>query len=91
LPPDRFWEITLREAEAEMDAANWRFNEAAIKDHNDRAWLAYHVAALQKIDGKKVKFPSLASMMISSNKKQVKRTWQESHAEAIAWSMKGKQ
>ena len=50
-----FWDMTPREVHASIDADNWRREQA----QRGRAWLAWHVGALQRTK----RFPSLARLM----------------------------
>ena len=50
-----FWELTPREVHALIEADNWRREQA----QRGRAWLAWHIGALQRTKT----FPSLARLM----------------------------
>ena len=50
-----FWDMTPREVHALIEADNWRRDQA----QRGRAWLAWHIAALQRVK----RFPSLARLM----------------------------
>lgn len=52
-----FWELTPREISYMIDAAN----ERQKREHNQNAWLAWHVAALTRMEPKK--FPNLDQLM----------------------------
>lgn len=53
---ESFWDQTSHTLSLTFEAANDRFR----REHNDRAWLAYHIAGL----GRAKKFPQLRSLMI---------------------------
>jgi hypothetical protein len=54
--PSQFWDLTLREVVVVLRGAG----ERSRKAHNDRAWLAWHIAHLPKLK----RLPKLASLMI---------------------------
>src|SRR5262245_20978433 len=53
--PESFWDQTPRTSSLDFDA----LQEIQINRHNDRAWLAWHVAALHRAK----KMPQLNSLM----------------------------
>ena len=53
--PARFWQISPRETAREIQAATARL----LREHKNRAWLAWHIAVLGRIE----KMPSLQKMM----------------------------
>jgi len=52
-----------------------------IRQHNDRAWLAWMVAALPR----NKKLPSLQSLMAQPERKRRATTWQEQFAVMSEW------
>lgn len=75
LDADRFWGLTPKQAGSEIRAA------VALQKlrHDEMAWLAWNMAALQRIE----KFPSLKEFL---GHKPRKRSWQEISAELSAWA-----
>lgn len=51
-----------------------------MREHNERAWLAWHVAALPRSK----KFPKLEKMLLRTGKKP-RQTWQEDLAVMERW------
>ena len=58
-----FWDMTPREVHALIEADNWRRDQA----QRGRAWLAWHIAALQRVK----RFPALARLMGPDKPKEV--------------------
>lgn len=58
---EAFWEMTPRELNMVLDAANWQ----RMRSHNQTAWLAWHVAALQRTK----RIPPLRRLMMRSKPK----------------------
>lgn len=79
LDPDRFWQVTPRQAENEIGAAAKRRHQ----HHNELAWLAWHIAAL----GRTKKMPKLKDMLHEAPGQKRRKTWQEMHDAAKAWVM----
>ncbi|MGE4339148.1 MAG: hypothetical protein AB7E55_24710 [Pigmentiphaga sp.] len=56
-----------------------------VREHNDRAWLAWHVAALQRAD----KLPKLKTLLHREKSQAPQRkSWQEQLAIARQWETK---
>jgi hypothetical protein len=70
-----FWNSTPREMELSFKAAALRRR----RDHNDRAWLAFHIAAFQRVK----KIPKLDKLMI---KERIVQPWHEQMAIMDAWA-----
>lgn len=51
------------------------------REHNDRAWLAWHIAALPKAK----RLPSLQSLLAPPERKLQATTWQQQHAVMQQW------
>lgn len=75
LDPDRFWGLAPKQASAEIKAAV----ERQRRHHDELAWVAWHTAALHRID----KMPSLREFM---GHKPRERDWREIGAELTAWA-----
>lgn len=74
--PARFWEISPRETTREIQAATVRLN----REHKNRAWLAWHIAALGRIE----KMPSLQKLM---GEPEPEQTEDEMIAIATSWAI----
>lgn len=74
LSPETFWKITPRELKAHLDGASKRMT----REHDARAWLAWHTAALPLAK----KFPPLKDLQIGKPAASRRQTWQEQFA---AW------
>ncbi len=57
---ESFWEQTARTVQLTFDAGAERLG----REHNDRAWMAWHVAALQRSK----KFPQLSKLLVQRRK-----------------------
>lgn len=79
LDPAQFWRSTFREVAACIEERG----EADRLEHNDRAWMAWHIAALSRMK----KLPKLAELLIKPRKAQPVRpqTWQEQQAIWMQW------
>ena len=76
--PDSFWEQTPRTLSLAFDA----HNEMQIKDHNDRAWLAWHSAGL----GRAKRMPPLSRLQIDQQQlKKHHRKMEEQIEGLIKW------
>lgn len=71
--PSHFWGLTLREISAIVDGAAERERRA----QNDRAWLAWHIAALPKLK----RLPKLEKLMV--RRRAVPRRRRQSMEEQI--------
>lgn len=69
----RFWKITPKEVEREMHGAGLRRE----REHNERAWLAWHIVALDRTK----KLPKLETLLISG--KQARPQTPEEHELAL--------
>jgi len=79
LSVSEFWSLTPRETALVFEAATWRYE----REHHQRAWLAWHMAALSRAK----RLPSLKRFMgIPASKRlskdEAKRRAQE-HAEMV--------
>lgn len=75
--PSLFWRLTLREISVILDGAASRLK----REHNDRAWLAWHVAAL----GRLKKLPKLKDMMHGEKPRGRKMTPEQLEAATRSW------
>jgi hypothetical protein len=75
--PDSFWDQTIRTLAIAMHGKL----RAARRDHNQRAWLAWHIAALQRAK----KLPRLKSML--AREKPRIQSWQEQVNIMQKWAM----
>jgi hypothetical protein len=67
LDPETFWRKTPREISIIMAGRG----DALARQHNERAWLAWHIAALPRAK----KFPKLEKMMVKAGPvKRVRQT-----------------
>lgn len=83
LDPERFWDLCLLEISRELDAAA----ERRRRDLNDRAWLAWHIAALPLFK----KFPKLNQLMVQDVDQARKIPTNEQQATALKrWAAGGK-
>lgn len=71
LHPDRFWQLTPRELLREFKAQAISRTRA----HNDQAWLAWHIAALSRVQAKD--FPRLSSLQMKLPGKSKAQTPEE--------------
>lgn len=69
LDPARFWDITMREAEREMQAATRR----AERDADERTWLAWHIVALDRTK----KLPKLETLLRRNGRPRRRQTEEE--------------
>lgn len=60
--PETFWDQTFETLQLCLDGKG----EALAREHNERAWLAWHTAVLQRIDPKK--FPKLEKLLHQGHK-----------------------
>ena len=61
---ESFWDQTPHTLSLTFEA----YNTLLKDEHNERAWLAWHMAALQRISAKK--FPQLRSLLVTKPTKQ---------------------
>lgn len=73
-----FWRLTLREIAVILKGFSVRLE----REHNDRAWLAWHVAALPRAK----KFPALKDMQTKQPRKVRRKTPEEMLSIAHMWS-----
>jgi hypothetical protein len=78
----RFWSLTLREISIILDGSIARRR----REQNDLAWLAWHVAAFQRVK----KMPKLKDILISEPKKASPVRRPVSVDEVRSWLSKGK-
>jgi hypothetical protein len=71
--------LTPREISVRIKGANKRL----IREHNDRALLAYNIATLNRVEAKK--FPKLDKLMYREPK-QRRQNWQEQLQIAKTWT-----
>ena len=71
-----FWDLTLREIEARLEGAFERLK----REHDERAWLAWHTAGLGRVR----RMPRLAKLQ--SRRKIKRQTPDEMVAIATAWT-----
>lgn len=77
--PSQFWGLTPRELNIVLDGSAERLK----REHNDRAWLAWHGAALGRIK----KFPKLDTLLIKGDRKPKRgKTIEEMISIAHAWT-----
>lgn len=74
--PELFWKITPREMKAHFAGAAKRL----AREHDDRAWLAWHTAALPLSK----KFPELKQLQV--RREAPRKTWQEQLAAVRGWA-----
>jgi hypothetical protein len=74
--PDSFWDQTFRTMSI---AINGKLR-AARRDHNQRAWMVWHIAALQRSK----KLPRLKSMI--AKEKPRAQSWQEQASIMQLWA-----
>ena len=74
--PARFWDISPRETALEIQAATARIK----REHKNRAWLAWHIAALGRIE----KMPTLEKLM---GEPEPQQTDEEMIAIATGWAI----
>jgi hypothetical protein len=72
-----FWKLSPRQTHRTL-AARVRMLE---RGHNERAWLAWHMASLQRSKH----LPALAKLQIKHPKPKRRQTWQEQLAIARQW------
>lgn len=76
---EAFWRFTLREIRNILDG----YTERLADQHNERAWLAWHIEALAR----QKKLPKLKSMMHGAGSKTKRRqTIEEQLAIAVQWT-----
>lgn len=73
-----FWSLTPREIKAHMDGAMNRLKA----EHQGRAWLAWHTAALGRVK----KMPKLEKLISEPKKSLGRKSWQDQLAIAMAWN-----
>jgi hypothetical protein len=77
--PALFWRLTLREIAAVMKGAA----NGLKREKNNRAWLAWHTASLQRAK----KMPPLRSLIRDRPAREtIRRNWQEQLAIAHQWT-----
>jgi hypothetical protein len=76
LDPERFWRSTPRQIEASFKASERRL----AREHNERAWLAWHGAAL----GRSKKMPPLRDLLARTRGAE-RKGWQQQLAALQAW------
>jgi hypothetical protein len=80
--PSHFWDLTLREISAILDGAA----EQERRAHNDRAWLAWNIAALSRVH----RLPKLSTLTVSRQKSKPRprprQTVEEQMAIARQWT-----
>ncbi|RVK61942.1 hypothetical protein CN162_01475 [Sinorhizobium meliloti] len=77
--PSLFWRLTLREIRVVLDGVAIRLR----REHNDRAWLAWHIEALAR----QKKMPRLKELARASTAKPRRRqSIEEQIAIAQAWT-----
>ena len=69
LEPERFWKLTVAEAEREMRAASSRQSRRA----DENIWLAWHIVALDRTN----KLPTLESLLRSKQDETRKQSADE--------------
>jgi hypothetical protein len=74
--PESFWDQTIRT----LSIAMYGKIRAARREHNQRAWLAWHIAALQRSK----KLPKLKSML--AREKPRIQSWQEQASIMQQWA-----
>ena len=74
--PAEFWASTPRQVKASLDAASHCF----IREHNERAWLAWHVAQLSRMK----KMPAL-KRLLAKQPVRARQTWKEQLEIMEAW------
>lgn len=72
-----FWDLTLREVYAISDGVAERLK----REQKDRAWLAWHIAALTRT----TKMPKLEKL-VASDKPKTPQDWQAQLAIAQQWA-----
>lgn len=77
LDPSHFWTLTYREISAILDGAAKRLR----REHDERTWLAWHIAALQRAK----KLPKLETMMSRKSSRKNRQSVDEQIAVARAW------
>jgi hypothetical protein len=60
-----FWRLSPEQIRAVVEGAQDRL----IREHNGRAWLAWHIAALSRVDPKK--FPKITKLTISQRPREM--------------------
>jgi len=81
--PERFWTITPREAVRELKS----LATLQRRKHEQHRWLAWHIGALGRVND----YPDFDEFVQPSGPRvQKKRSWEEMHADALAWAMRGK-
>jgi hypothetical protein len=77
--PSLFWRLTLREIRTILDGVAIRLE----REHNDRAWLAWHIEALAR-QKKMPRLKELTTRMAAKPKRR--QTVEEQIAIAQAWT-----
>jgi hypothetical protein len=75
--PSHFWRLTLREIAVILDGAASRLK----REHNDRAWMAWHIAALSR----QKKMAALSELTFAPEKVKRQMTPQELEAVTRSW------
>lgn len=75
--PESFWDQTIRTMSIAMNGKL----RAARREHNQRAWLAWHVAALQRAK----KLPTLKSMLARDRPRP--QSWQQQSTIMQSWAV----
>jgi hypothetical protein len=75
--PESFWDQTIRTLSIVMHASL----RATRREHNQRAWLAWHFAALQRAK----KMPTLKSMLAKERPRV--QSWQEQSSIMKTWAV----
>jgi hypothetical protein len=81
LDPESYWRIPVRQFDSIISGAN----DKLIREHNELAWLAWHIGLLSQ---PRKRYPSLKSLMVQENKKP-SQTWQQQLAIAHMWASQG--
>lgn len=74
--PESFWDQTIRTVCAALHGKH----RAAIRDQNARAWMVWHIAALQRAK----KLPKLKTMMVKEKPRV--QSWQEQQMIMQSWA-----
>jgi len=77
LPPEQFWDVSPREASAIIKGAAGRLR----REHNNRAWLAWHIAGLDRTK----KLPKLESMLVKDGAAKAPQSWEHQLMIARMW------
>lgn len=71
--------MTPRQIAREFKSASKRIEQ----QHNDRAWLAWHIAVLPR----QKKIPKLETMLAGHKKTRRKQSWEEQQAVMAQWEV----